>query len=203
MKFSDIKERYLYYVNFNDVRDFEFKDNHLSVVLKKNMDSRSVIVMPLTTSSRGLGETKILLPTINTLPERLKNSKSYAVYDQIRTVNSSRLQPIFERRENNIIVEVKLDDEVFIDLIHNGIDQLEKDLKLDEKIFLYKNRLNKVSTEKIINLAYKIKKETNSEEIQRIGTQIKGILYNSVEYTLENIDTENGIDKILNNLLNK
>jgi len=119
------------------------------------------------------------------------------------TVNSSRLQPIFERRENNIIVEVKLDDEVFIDLIHNGIDQLEKDLKLDEKIFLYKNRLNKVSTEKIINLAYKIKKETNSEEIQRIGTQIKGILYNSVEYTLENIDTENGIDKILNNLLNK
>lgn len=201
MKFSDIKERYLYYVNFNDVRDFEFKDNHLSVVLKKNMDSRSIIVMPLTSSSRGLGETKIHLPTINALPERLKKSESYAVYDQVRTVNSNRFQPIYEKKDT--IAQVKLDDEVFIDLIHSGIDQLEMALKLDEKIFLYKNRLNKVSTEKIVNLAYKIKKETNNEEIDRIGTQIKSIIYNSVEYTLENKDSENGIDKIINDLLSK
>lgn len=206
MYFSNIKERHLYYVNFNDVRPSEFNANHLVVVLKKNTDNRTIIVMPLTSSDNGLGTTKVLLPTINSLPARLKanGTESYAVYNQVRTVNCSRFQPIYSD-ERDITTEVKIDDEVFVYLVEIGTNELEKNLKLDEKLFLSKKKLNKVATEKIINLAYQIKKEKekSSAEIERIGTEIKDIIYTNVEYTFDYKEKQNGIDKIINDLLSK
>lgn len=202
MRFSDIENKHLYYVNFNVVRGCEFKDNHLVVVLKKNKDNDTMIVMPLTSSSNGVGVSTELLPVIDSLPDRLKEKRSYAIYNQVRTVNCTRFQPIFEQTSGKTIVEVTLDNEVFTHLIEIGTNELEKTLKLEEKMLLAKNKLNKLATEKIINLAYQIKKENSDSEIERIGTEIKDIIYNNIEYTFTDIEQENGIDKIINKLLN-
>ncbi|MFL0198761.1 type II toxin-antitoxin system PemK/MazF family toxin [Clostridium sp. WILCCON 0269] len=98
MRFSDIKERYLYYVNFDPVKKCEFDGNHLTVVLKKNNDKKTAIVVPLTSKENGVGKNKLLIPTIEDLPERLKGDKSFAVYDQVRSMNFSRFQPIYKEK---------------------------------------------------------------------------------------------------------
>lgn len=202
MRYSDIKERYVYYVQFNPIRGNEFKKNHLSVVLKKNNDKRTGIVMPLTSSESGQGENKILLNEISSLPERLKGDKSYAVYDQVRTVDFERFQPIFKEITGKEIVEVNLDDKVFTMLVELGTKEMEKKLSLDEKMIIYKKKFNESVNEKIVNLAYEIKRnEGNQDEIKRIENQIKGIVYNNIEYTFNDIDKENGIENIINTIL--
>ena len=46
MRFSDIKVGYIYNVIFDPVRDCEFDGRHLAVVLKRNNDKATFIVMP-------------------------------------------------------------------------------------------------------------------------------------------------------------
>ena len=121
MKYSDIKEKYVYYVDFNPVRACEFNNNHLAVVLKKNNDKKTAIVMPLTSRENGVGTNKMLLPTINDLPARLKGDDSYAVYDQVRSVNYNRFQPVFENTTGMVVVDVKLDDAVFLSQCHQAM----------------------------------------------------------------------------------
>lgn len=202
MRYSDIKERYVYYVQFNPIKGNEFKKNHLSVVLKKNNDKRTAIVMPLTSSESGQGKNKILLDEISSLPERLKGDKSYAVYDQVRTVDFERFQPVFKDSTGKEIVEVNLEDEVFSMLVELGTREMEKELSLDEKMIIYKKKFNESVNEKIVNLAYQIKRNKgNQDEIKRIENQIKGIVYNNIEYTFSDIDKENGIENIINTIL--
>ena len=178
MRYSDINERYLYYVNFDPVQPCEFDSNHLVVVLKKNNDKKTAIVMPLTSRSNGVGQNKILLPTINSLPYRLKGDNSYAVYDQVRSVNYSRFEPIFKDRNGKDIIDVKIDDDVFSLLIEKGTEELEKKLSLDEILSLMSKKLNKAKNEKIINLAYSIKKSNGDKEIiESIEKEIKSIIY--------------------------
>lgn len=202
MRYSDIKERYIYYVQFNPIIGNEFNKNHLSVVLKKNNDKRTAIVMPLTSSKSGQGENKILLDEISSLPERLKGDKSYAVYDQVRTVDFGRFQPVFKDSTGKEIVEVNLEDEVFTMLVELGTREMEKKLSLDEKMIVYKKKFNESVNEKIVNLAYQIKRnEGNQDEIKRIENEIKGIVYNNIKYTFNDIDKENGIENIINTIL--
>lgn len=201
MRYSDIKERYIYYVQFNPIKGNEFRNNHLSVVLKKNNDKRTAIVMPLTSSESGQGENKILLDEITSLPERLKGDKSYAVYDQVKTVDFERFMPVFKNTTGNEIVEVNLEDEVFTMLVELAAREMEKKLSLDEKMIIYKKKFNESVNQKIVNLAYKIKRSTgNEDEIKRIENEIKGILYNSIEYTFTDVDKENGIENIINTI---
>lgn len=65
-------------------------DCNLALVLKKNKDNRTVIVVPLTKSSNGEGVNKINVGKIESLPNNLKNRDSFAVYNQVRTVNCDR-----------------------------------------------------------------------------------------------------------------
>ena len=55
MRFSDIKVGYIYNVIFDPVRDCEFDGKHLAVVLKRNNDKATFIVMPLTSAPKFLG----------------------------------------------------------------------------------------------------------------------------------------------------
>lgn len=48
MKFSDIQVGYIYNVIFDPVRNCEFNGKHLALVLKRNNDKQTFIVMPLT-----------------------------------------------------------------------------------------------------------------------------------------------------------
>lgn len=202
MRYSDIKERYIYYVQFNPIKGNEFNKNHLSVVLKKNNDRRTAIVMPLTSNESGQGKNKILIDEILLLPERLKGDRSYAVYDQVRTVDFRRFEPIFKELGGNEIVEVKIEDDVFKLLVELGTREFEKQLVLDEKMSIYKKKFNEIVNEKIVNLAYEIKRnQGNDKEIKRIENEIKEILYNSIEYTFSEADKENGIENIINTIL--
>lgn len=90
MRFSDIKVGYIYNVIFDPVRDCEFDGRHLAVVLKKNNDKATFIVMPLTSASNGDGVNKVKLGVMTTLPSSLKLNDTYAVYNQVRTVNADR-----------------------------------------------------------------------------------------------------------------
>lgn len=53
MRFSDIKIGHIYNVIFDPVRFCEFNGKHLALVLKKNNDRKTFIVMPLTSESNG------------------------------------------------------------------------------------------------------------------------------------------------------
>lgn len=204
MRYSDIKERYIYYVQFNPIMGNEFKKDHLSVVLKKNNDKRTAIVMPLTSSRNGEGENKVLLDEITSLPERLKGDKSYAVYDQVRTVDFCRFQPVFKDLGGSEIVEVNLDNEAFAMLVELGTRELEKQLSLDERMIIHKKKFNESVNQKIINLAYEIKRNAENEEKRKsIEDEILAILYNSIKYTFTTVDKENGIENIISSIVNR
>lgn len=201
MKFKDINVKQVYYVNYNPFRDGEFKDNHLSVVLKKNKDKKTVIVIPLTSKEKGLGKNKILVD-IQSLPERLKGANSYAVYDQVRTVNSGRLQPIYELGDNKKVVEVSVEDSVYKELIKVSTLELESRLEEDDKIKLYKEKINDIYMQKAITLAYQLKSEKDKIIIERIRTEIEEILYNISEYNFTEQHKKDGIENIINNIAN-
>lgn len=82
--------RHIYNVDFDPVRDNEFNGLHLAVVLKKNNDKKSAVVMPLTSVPNGLGTNKFEIHPFN-LPPFFSANPSYAVYNQIRTLNANRL----------------------------------------------------------------------------------------------------------------
>lgn len=90
MRFSDIKVGCVYNVIFEPVRNGEFGGKHLAVVLKKNNDKATFIVMPFTSAPNGVGLNKVKLGIMDGLPLSLKCNDTYAVYNQIRTVNADR-----------------------------------------------------------------------------------------------------------------
>jgi len=55
LKVSDIKVGNIYYVDYEPVRKGKFNGLHLSVVLKRNNDRHTFVVMPLTSSVNGDG----------------------------------------------------------------------------------------------------------------------------------------------------
>ena len=83
MRFSDIKVGYIYNVIFDPVRNCEFNGKHLAVVLKRNNDKSTYIVMPLTSAPNGVGVNKIKIGAMNCLPTSLKSNETYAVFNQI------------------------------------------------------------------------------------------------------------------------
>jgi len=206
MKFKEIKERQVYYVNFNPVKLGEFDDNHLAVVIKKNKDNKSAIVIPLTSKDKGLGKNKICIDIPN-LPKRLKSEKSYAVYDQVRTVNSGRFQEVYEELGKDKIAEVIIDEETYIRLIKVASLDLESKLTENQRINLYKEKINDIYMAKVIELAYKIKNKSQEnnidEEIEGLKNQIKEILYNIIEYKFNEQHKEDGIENIILDLIEK
>jgi uncharacterized protein YifN (PemK superfamily) len=94
MKSTDIRVGHVYYVNYEPVRNGEFNGKHLSVVLKRNNDKYTFVVMPLTSSANGDGVNKIKLVQIAGLPPNIRSKDTYAVFDQVRTVNANRFMAV-------------------------------------------------------------------------------------------------------------
>lgn len=217
MRFGDIKVRHIYNVIFDPVRYCEFNQKHLALVLKKNNDKQTFVVMPLTSEPNGDGVNKIRVGSIESLPSSLKSNETYAVFNQIRTVNASRFISL---KEGDKIIDVNIDDELFLKLLDLGTSDIMFDLTYDEKIRLYKSKYDQTRVSKAINLAYNILALKNqvtalikddednplikdkNMEIQRISLEIKDTL-NNVEYTLSSNHINNGIDKILADILEK
>lgn len=119
MKAQDIKVGHIYYVDFEPTRKGEFDKNHMALVLKKTVNEITFIVIPLTSNQSGLGINKVELEITSQLPKNLQSKKTYAVYDQIRTVNASRFHPLLE---NGTLCEVKVSSEE-LDIIVTAIIQ--------------------------------------------------------------------------------
>lgn len=203
MKYSDVLERHVYTVDFNPVRNCEFNDKHLTVVLKKNIDIRTVIVVPLTKSSNGEGVNKYNIGKIASLPNNLKNTDSFVVYNQVRTVNCDRLYALKDDFNNRINAIV--DDKVFDGIISQCLDELSDGFSIEGKLDYHLDRYIKNVIETVTNIAYDIKRLTSGDikdsepKIKELQLKITSLLSIDIGYNkyIKDIDKENGIEDII------
>ncbi len=204
MRFSDIKIGHIYNVIFDPVRVCEFNGKHLALVLKRNNDNQTYIVMPFTSGQNGNGVNKIKLDAVDSLPTSLRSNDTYAVFNQIRTVNANRFIAL---KEGTSLVNAKVDDETISKLLYLGINELIFNLNQDKKIELLKNLYEKECVVKAKNLAYDILKlrkntEEKKNEIERIEQQIKDTI-NNIPYNLEQKYIDDGIKDIFDNIIDR
>ena len=114
MKADEIKVGHIYYVDYEPTRKGEFGKLHLCVVIKKNNDSITFVTVPLTSQEEAPCNNKLSLGVIETLPDNLKEKESYAVLDQIRTLNASRFRRL---KQNDDVVDASLSNKQLKDLL--------------------------------------------------------------------------------------
>lgn len=202
MRYSDVNEGSIYNVDFDPVRVCEFDRIHLALVLKKNIDMKTAIVLPLTSSANGSSVNKINLGQLECLPDSLKNVDTYAVYNQVRTVNVDRFRKIkeYDIHGNSVAVDCKLKKEQFDLVLKLAIGELCFSYSTDEKMKIYLSLYNQEKMKKCISLAYEIKKLNNGNE-KTIKLQELGNLLNGFEYELLHADLNNGVQNIFENAL--
>lgn len=197
MRASDIKVGYIYNVIFDPVRDCEFDGKHLAVVLKKNNDKSTFIVMPLTSASNGNGINKIHIGQVASLPTSLRSNNTYAVFNQVRTVNASRFISL---KEGGAVIEALFPQDKFHQLLVLAIKELVYSIDQDGKIRLLKTAYEQECVEKAKDIAYHIialekSSDDNSAMVTELEKQIRGILLN-VPYSLEQKYIDDGIETI-------
>lgn len=126
---------YIYNVIIGPVRDCEFNGRHLAVVLKRNNDKSTYIVMPLTNAPNGSGVNKIKLGSKECLPSSLRSNEAYAVFNQIRTVNANRFISL---KEGNVIKECEMKKDVFHILLFLGLREMVYSLIQEDRIKVLK-----------------------------------------------------------------
>ena len=129
MKSQNIKVGHIYYVDFEPVKKGEFGKKHLAIAIKKNHDKITYVVIPMTSKSSGLGVNKIALGKLTCLPSNLQTNESYAVIDQLRTVNADRF---YELKDNGNVVDAELPRKQMIMLYKAIIQDLLHDVPDDE-----------------------------------------------------------------------
>lgn len=207
IRLKDIKEKKVYYVDFEPSVGNEFGRHHLSIVLKKNHVDKSLIVVPLTGRKDKITPDKTLKIKINGLPERLQQKESYAVVNKIRTVDFSRFEPILDGE----IIEVEIETSEYMKLISYITDELEESLSLDQKKEIYDYKLKRAINKEIKNLAYIYKKrQINNDESNSIVTKIMDIIYynnkgflNLNEYEFNENDKRNELENTIIEILDK
>lgn len=199
MRFSDIKVGYIYNVIFDPVRDCEFDGKHLAVVLKRNNDKATFIVMPLTSAPNGVGVNKIKLGAMNRLPSSLKTNDTYAVYNQVRTVNADRFIAL---KEGSAVKECPMEKHIFRKLLFLALREMVYSIPQDERIEILKSVYETELVSKAKDMAYqivKLRKNENPDKKQideflvQINETIKG-----VTYSLDKQFVKDGIDAIFN-----
>ncbi len=135
MNAREIKVGHVYFVNFDPTETGEFGKEHMAVVLKKNANKVTFVMIPMTSSEIGLGVNKISLGKLGCLPSNLRDKESYAVIDQIRTLNAKRFKPLIE---NGQPLDAPLPEELMDILYKSVIKDLLHDVPKDRllRIFL-------------------------------------------------------------------
>ena len=197
MRASDIKVGYIYNVIFDPVRDCEFDGKHLAVVLKKNNDRSTFIVMPLTSASNGNGMNKIHIGQIVSLPTSLRSNDTYAVFNQVRTVNANRFISL---KEGSTVIEALFPEDKFDQVLVLAIKELVYSVDQDRKICLLKTAYEQERVEKAKDIAYRIialerSSDDNLEAIIELEKQIKDVL-STIPYSLEQKYIDDGIENI-------
>ncbi len=197
MRFSDIKVGYIYNVIFDPVRNCEFDGRHLAVVLKRNNDRATFIVMPLTSAPNGVGVNKIKLGAMSSLPSSLRTNDTYAVYNQVRTVNADRFIAL---KEGSVVKECPMEKSVFHNLLFLGLREMVYSIPQDEKIEILKRTYEAELITKAKDMAYQVVKlrkngTPDENEINELLVQIKETIKN-VTYSLDKQLVDSGIEAI-------
>ena len=201
MKFSDVKEKHIYNVVFDPVEQNEFNGKHLALVLKKNNDKKTVIVMPLTTSNNGDMINKKDIGILSCLSLSLqKRGNSFAVFNQIRTINVNRMMAL---KDDSGRIESKIEEKLFLELLGMGIKDMTFCLSADEKIEFFYNLSKEASVKKITSLLYELlklrkNKEQNQDKIIELENQIKkSILFKDYEFKEKDIFLQSVLKEFL------
>ena len=203
MRFSDIKVGYIYNVIFDPVRDCEFDGKHLAVVLKRNNDKATFIVMPLTSAPNGVGVNKIKLGAMNSLPSSLKTNDTYAVYNQVRTVNADRFIAL---KEGSAVKECPMEKHIFHKLLFLSLREMVYSIPQEDRIEILKSVYEAELISKAKDIAYqivKLRKEENpnKEKIDELLVQISETI-KGITYSLDKQLVKDGIDAIFNEAKN-
>lgn len=135
MRSNKIKVGHAYYVNFEPTEKGEFGGKHLAIVIKKNHDRISFVVVPTTSKDSGLGVNKISLGRLDCLPTNINEDTTYVVVDQVRTVSADRFYGLVE------------DNKPYDAIIpQNAMNQIYK--------AIIKDLLHDVPTEELINILF-------------------------------------------------
>jgi mRNA-degrading endonuclease toxin of MazEF toxin-antitoxin module len=203
MKYSDIKPKNIYYVDFEPTKGNEFRGNHLALVLKLNKDKRTVVVLPLTSSPSGVGGNKISLGFIASLPANLKSSETFAVLDQMRTVDYARFKQIDEKGKP---IFPNIPDKLYLDIWVSISNETLFNITLDDKKYIYETLYFQALGKKIQDLAYNIikerKKVTYVNNISSIEAEIIAII-NSAPYWSWESHVNKDVGEIIRELLKK
>lgn len=197
LRYSEIKEQHIYYVDFDPVKGCEFNGKHLAVVVKKNNDKQTAMVLPLTSSSKG--DNKINLGKIKELPSNINTLDSYLVLDQLRSVNFSRFSfPI----ENKKFLYIELEQKLFKRGLNCFLKDMFSKIALDDKLTLFTEISNELKIEKLINLAYRLIKSQEKQEQENIKKEMLILVDKSIDYEniLSDIDKNNGILNIIEDI---
>lgn len=205
LRFSDVYEKHIYYVIFDPVEDCEFNGRHLALVIKKNKDGKTAIVVPLTSKENGVGSNKVNIGKIPNLPSNIRNNDSYVVYNQVRTVNCSRFIALKEGQARTR-VSVPVDPELFNSILSICSDELFSAVSNGEKLNHHYMKYVELSVQELINDAYAIIKLLKQDlvkeirdEINQISSRIKA-LSNNINFSehIGDIDRKNGVVEIIN-----
>lgn len=168
MRYSDIKVGNIYFVNLEPVQQYEFGGNHLGIVLRKGTDRRTVTIVSLTSNSSGVGENKLNIGVVSSLPRRLVQDRhgrlldSYVVLDQVRTVVANRVQNILDGTNpdgSEKIADCPVGASVFSDIVRQLSDVTIANLNDEDSIRAYhKDAFFNYSVKKMINLTYDVLK---------------------------------------------
>lgn len=214
MRHSDVKVGNCYNIFFTDraagesLRECEFDGNHLGVVLKKNNDDKTVIVVPLTSQNNGDRYNKENIGKINTLPSNLKDSDSYIVYNQVRTVNVSRVKHLKDTVSGKKVTLDSFVNPSAMDKIYKLCSfELVKSKSYEEKEQLHYRMFLESRVLRIIDLLYQYKSEkaksADSEDVKNLEMEIStlhmtGLPYSDL-YSPRNIS--DGIPVLLDDIL--
>jgi uncharacterized protein YifN (PemK superfamily) len=194
VKSTDIKIGHIYYVDYEPVRDGEFNGKHLSVVLKRNNDKYTFIVIPLTSSANGDGINKINIGKVAELPPNIRSNDTYAVFDQVRTVNANRFMAV---KDDGGRMDVSMERGVWLNLFELAVRDMVFNVGQDEKISILKSVYDRERFNKAKDLAYAVIKLRNStdEKIAALKAEIRDTLKDAA-YTLDAKQTADGIQEI-------
>lgn len=153
--------------------------------------------MPLTSASNGNGINKIHIGQVTSLPTSLRSNDTYAVFNQVRTVNASRFISL---KEGGAVVEALFPQDKFHQLLVLAIKELVYSVDQDSKIQLLKTAYEQECVEKAKDIAYHIialekSSDDNSEAVTELEKQLRDILLN-VPYSLEQKYIDDGIETI-------
>ncbi|MBN2833598.1 MAG: type II toxin-antitoxin system PemK/MazF family toxin [Candidatus Delongbacteria bacterium] len=162
------KKSEIVYVNYDPTVGDEFPGNHLSIILKKNYDGNTYKVVPITSSSSGVGSHKVKLGRLMELPERLNQDVSYLSYEQVRTVDVKRIRSIIEGR-------FFLTEKNFQKVAIWCIGEYERIVPLDIAEVYYLQRYEKIIFSRIQANAFKMLK--NGDDYQSCREMIFEDLY--------------------------